>query len=166
MTHRTTDLFARTLAATLALLLAASGPARSAPEPAAMPTFVSADGTCERLVVAGRDVSRTCKGRLLNTIYKNGRVGFYFIGEDGSALTFTGMGSAQVKPDPDSAVQPIDGVIYGAGGRSERARAVGTCRFSNPYKPPGTVRCRADTEKGAFEAAFTTDGKAPVVSNP
>ncbi|AWN41103.1 hypothetical protein [Methylobacterium durans] len=156
----------RPAALALAAILVPPGAVRAAPEPAALPTFVSADGICERLVVAGRDLSRSCKGRFLNTIYRNGRVGFYFIAEDGAALTFTGMGSDQVKPNSDSAVQPIDGIIFGTGGRSERAKAVGACRFSNPYKPPGTVRCRADTERGAFEAAFTTDGKPPVVSNP
>ncbi|MGU3537158.1 hypothetical protein [Methylobacterium sp. A54F] len=130
------------------------------------PTMALAQGACERLVIGGRDETGACTGRLMNTTYPDGRVGFYFVTRDGAALTFTGMGSSQVKPDTDTAVQPVDAVIVGLAGKPERRPAVGTCRFTNPYKGPGTVRCRAETDRGAFEGAFTTDGAKSSILRP
>ncbi|MDF2599155.1 MAG: protein of unassigned function [Methylobacterium brachiatum] len=125
-----------------------------------------ANGTCDRLIIGGNDRSDACTGKLLNTIYLTGRVGFYFVTDNGAALTFTGLGDRQVKPDPDTAVQPIDGIIFGYGGKTDRAKAVGSCRFTNPYQKPGIVQCRADTPNGQFEASFRTDGNPPSVTRP
>lgn len=155
----------RTLHIALAMIAAVSG-AQAAPRQAEIPTMAIANGACNRLVIGGTDRTRECSGKLLNTIYRNGRVGFYFVTDTGAALTFTGLGDKQVKPDPDTAVQPIDGVIFGYGGKTDRANAVGSCRFTNPYRKPGIVQCRADTSNGQFEASFRTDGNPPSVTNP
>lgn len=142
------------------------GTAAAAPRGGDLPTLATVSGTCERLLIGDRDVTAACKGVLLNTSYATGRVGFYFVTSDGAALTFTGLGSSQIKPDPDTAVQPVDGVIFGFKGQFDRSKAVGTCRFTNPYARPGTVSCRADTQNGAFAAEFVTDGKPPTVTRP
>ncbi|TXN22633.1 hypothetical protein [Methylobacterium sp. WL9] len=143
-----------------------AGSAAAAQKGAEVPTLATVSGTCERLVIGGRDVTGQCKGTLLNTSYATGRVGFYFVTGDGAALTFTGMGSSQIKPDPDTAVQPVDGVIFGFKGQFDRTRAVGTCRFTNPYARPGSVSCKADTQGGTFAAEFITDGNPPSVMKP
>jgi len=142
------------------------GQPEAAPRGGEVPTLATVKGTCDRLVIGGRDVTAQCTGTLLNTSYSTGRVGFYFVTSDGAALTFTGMGSSQIKPDPDTAVQPVDGVIFGFKGQFDRTEAVGTCRFTNPYARPGVVSCRADTVGGAFAAEFTTDGQPPEVLKP
>ncbi|GEP09084.1 hypothetical protein [Methylobacterium gnaphalii] len=133
---------------------------------AEVPTLATVTGTCERLVIAGQDVTGQCTGSLLNTSYATGRVGFYFVTGDGGALTFTGLGSAQVKLDPDTAVQPVDGVIFGFKGQYDRVKAVGMCRFTNPVAQPGSVSCSAETPGGAFAAEFVTDGKPPEIVKP
>lgn len=150
----------------LGMLPVVLGAAVGAPKAGALPTLATVNGTCERLVIGGRDVTAQCTGTLLNTSYATGRVGFYFVTRDGAALTFTGMGSSQIKPDPDTALQPVDGVIFGFDGRFDRSKAVGTCRFTNPYARPGTVNCRAETQDGVFAAEFVTDGKPPTVTTP
>ncbi|MCJ2099468.1 hypothetical protein [Methylobacterium sp. E-046] len=124
-----------------------------------------ANGTCTRLSIQNREYGNQCSGKLLNTIYPDGRVGFYFVTEAGAALTFTGMGSRQVKPNADTAVQPVDGIFFTYKGKTDRLSAVGTCRFTNPYQRAGTVACHADTPNGPYEAAFRTDGKPPSVLN-
>lgn len=133
---------------------------------AEVPTMAALSGTCDRLVIGGQDISGQCSGKLLNTIYRTGRVGFYFVTSDGAALTFTGLGTRQVDPDPDTAVHPVDGVIFGFKGQYDRTKAVGTCRFTSPHKRPGTVICNAETQGGTFEATFTTDGNPPAKMNP
>src|SRR5215213_4765622 len=78
------------------------------------PTAIAAlQGTCRKLIVAGRDVSEECSPNVFNTNYTDGRSGFYFVTTDGAAITFSGIGARQLKPNPDSAIQPIDMVIFG-----------------------------------------------------
>jgi hypothetical protein len=73
------------------------------------------------------------------------------------------MGSGQIKPDPDTAIQPVDGVIIASQGQSsDKAKAVGLCRFANPFKgKPVTVSCFAETKLGTFNGEFVTDGSEP-----
>jgi hypothetical protein len=142
------------------------GVAQAVPRGRDVPVLATVRGTCERLVIGGRDLTGQCTGTLLNTSYATGRVGFYFVTNDGGALTFTGMGTSQVKPDQDTALQPVDGVIFGFKGQFDKAKAVGTCRYTNPYARPGTIRCRAETQGGVFAADFVTDGKPPEVAKP
>lgn len=130
------------------------------------PTMLIVKGACERLMIEGRDTTSKCSGKLLNTSYSNGRVGFYFVTEDGAALTFTGNGKQQIKPDADTAVQPVDGIIFSFKGNTDKTAAVGTCKFTNPYKGPGLVACSAEAESGKFNAVFRTDGAKPSVMNP
>ncbi|WP_305525956.1 hypothetical protein [Methylobacterium amylolyticum] len=150
-----------------AILMLSAVPALAAPATAAkLPTMALANGHCDVLIIGGKDRTASCAGKLLNTIYDNGRVGFYFVTDGGAAITFSGDGSSQINPNPDAAVQPVDGIIFSYKGKTDRNAAVGTCRFTNPYKPPGTVECRAETQGGLYEAKFTTDGRPPVITRP
>ena len=46
----------------------------------------------------------------MNTLYKDGRSGFYFTADD-MILTFSGMGDQQVRKGPNSSTQAIDLVL-------------------------------------------------------
>ena len=122
-------------------------------------------GACSRLVIGKRDLSPDCTGRLLNTNYPDGRSGFYFVSKGGAALTFSGMGSKQVKLDADTVIQPIDKIIVTSDGKTSSTDAAGECRFTNPNKGPAPVTCRANGASGAFEAAFVSDGRPPEITS-
>ncbi|WP_048710463.1 hypothetical protein [Microvirga massiliensis] len=57
--------------------------------------------------------------------------------------------------------QPVDMIITSASGRSAKYRAVGTCRFGNPYKGRTKIECSATAPVGQFEVVFVTDGTPP-----
>ncbi len=119
-------------------------------------------GRCTKLILADQ-VVRGCQGILLNTSYADGRSGFYFVSGD-TIVTFTGAGSRQIMQGPDKVAQPIDQVITSIKGKPRQAKAVGSCRFGNPYKGAVTIECRADTQQGRYEGDFTTDGLPPNVT--
>ena len=76
-------------------------------------------------------------------------------------LTFSGQ-AKQIKPDPDTAVQPLDEVILSYKGKTDPLiTAVGTCKYNNPYNGPSYVDCHAQTEHGAFDAHFVSNGAEP-----
>lgn len=120
-------------------------------------------GTCEALVVGKQQFSNTCSQKLLNVSYPNGRVGFYFVLEDGRIITFSGMDGAN--PTPDSDVIDLDKVIVSRKDTPDTPDvfpAKGTCGFGNPMKGAMTVSCEGTLADGqAFSARFTTDGKPP-----
>ncbi|WP_316166216.1 MULTISPECIES: hypothetical protein [unclassified Bradyrhizobium] len=60
--------------------------------------MVVVKGTCQKLIVAGKDRSSECKGALLNTDYDDQRTGFYFTLLDGSVVTFSNRGDLQEQP--------------------------------------------------------------------
>jgi hypothetical protein len=135
------------------------------PDKATLTAMMLLSGRCLRLVLPdAAGPAPTCVGKFLNTTYDSGRSGFYFVGEDERGVTFTGLGSNQVKLNEDIAVQPIDGVIVTINGEVKSLRAVGECKFENPYNGPVPIVCRATTELGDFEAEFRTDGRKPDVS--
>ena len=119
-------------------------------------------GVCGSMLVGQRELAPSCKGLLMNTSFSDGRSGFYFVSDEG-ALTFSGDGRKQVKPDPDRAIQPVDLVLFTSGGKTQKLKAVGSCTFANPYKGPVDIVCIADTEERNFVGKFRTDGNAPDV---
>ena len=126
-------------------------------------TMLSVTGTCGRLAVAERDLSRDCTTKLLNVTYPDGRVGFYFVLADGGMVAFSGMDGDN--PTPDSDVVNLDKVIMSRKDTPDQPdvlRVTGTCTFGNPVKGPMTIACDGTLVDGAgFSAAFTTDGKPP-----
>lgn len=126
-------------------------------------TAMTLTGSCDKLLVSRQKLGDLCDGKLLNMSYPDGRVGFYFILEDGRAITFTGMDGAN--PTPDSDVVDLDKVIIGVKGKPNSPKVVsatGTCKYGNPYKGESTVICAGKTAVGsAFSATFTTDGNPP-----
>jgi hypothetical protein len=120
-------------------------------------------GRCAQFQAMGYNMTPVCEPHMVNENYRTGRSGFTFVFNHGSVLTFTGMGSRQVKTSADSVVQPIDGIIMtsGRGPKTSSYPAVGQCAFTNPYKGVAQVRCSATTDAGPYVALFVTDGNAP-----
>ena len=129
------------------------------------PVMASLRGRCIRVVVEGQDLPANCSpdpsnAVLINTNYSNGRSGFYVV-SNGYIIVFSGMGSMQVKPDPDSVVQPVDLVLFNkvSIGNITQLRAAGTCSYENPNRGiPTKVMCNAQTEHGLFIMEFLHDG--------
>lgn len=140
--------------------------AYSAQETGAPMAFVTIDGDCTRASVLGDDVTRLCRGPLVNTTFTNGRSNFLLQLDGLAALSFSGAGNLQVR-DGDNVTQPIDRVIiiYDESPHEPAiTAAVGQCRFGNPYKGPIVVRCTAETGAGLIEATFRSDGSEPTVA--
>jgi hypothetical protein len=124
-------------------------------------SMVVMTGTCKKLTVSGKNRTADCKGKLLNTGYSDGRTGFYFVTTDGFTITFSTRGDQQVHPDANTAIAPVDMVIVGGRGNVDRIAAVGRCKFTNPYRGPAPLECRAETAGGIFDASFISDGSKP-----
>jgi hypothetical protein len=121
-------------------------------------------GTCETFLAGIEDATKKCKPMLLNTTV-NSFVDFIFVSGD-RTLTFSGN-DQQIKPDDDTAVQPINRVIYFDGiGKVER-RAVGSCAYHNPYAGASKIVCTAMVEGGdEYKGVFNTDGNVPETISP
>jgi hypothetical protein len=125
-------------------------------------------GVCERAIAGGTDMSEYCLGKLVQSIYSNGRTGFTAtIGDKGTVLTFSGIEGA--KPDADSQLQSVDKIILNLGIEGvepSSADVTGGCAYSNPYKGPMTVSCQAVTAEGsAYLLQFRTDGSPPQITD-
>jgi hypothetical protein len=145
-------------------ILAANQAGAAGREAAKGPQLFGLKGHCDRLEIPKATLTDSCGSHLISTSFPNGRTGFYFVTTDGAAVTFSGMGTNQIKPDADTAVQPIDQVIFGFKKESGSMKAVGLCRFANPFRgQPVKVTCRAETKEGIFFGDFTTDGSKPEV---
>lgn len=127
-------------------------------------SMLTLTGKCQQLIAGNRDMTKGCVGKVININYDDGRSSFYFVIGDLAVLTFGGMGSQQVKLNADEVVQPIDTIIFGlngAGAKPNDVHAVGSCKYTNPYKGKSFVRCESTTSQGKFSADFETDGKPP-----
>ena len=121
------------------------------------------EGACERLVIAGQDVTATCRGALMNTVTRN-RTSFDFATTDGRSLSFSGNGSPQERTEESDPLQPINLVIAGETTADGVAQgplvAVGACRFATPAPGKTAIACEATSAKGRYEGTFVTDTKA------
>ncbi|UFZ02495.1 hypothetical protein LQG66_24820 [Bradyrhizobium ontarionense] len=122
-------------------------------------------GTCQKLVIAGKDRSLECTGSLLNTDYDDQRTGVYFTLLDGGVITFSNRGDLEERAGSDKHVAPVDLVIIGQypNKKINRVAAKGRCRYGNPFKGPSLIECSADSELGRFEATFLSNGEKPEV---
>jgi hypothetical protein len=123
-----------------------------APRPALAQAAFTMDGTCETLVVAGRDLGAGCAGKLTNTVSR-GRTSFDFTA-GGQSVSFTGNGARQEATEESDPLQPINAVIEGA---SPPVLAVGACRFSTPQPGRTAIACEASTADGrTYAGTFVT----------
>lgn len=121
-------------------------------------------GDCQRLVLAGRDVSPACEGEVQNTVYRTGRRTGFTFSTPNLVVTFTGR---DTPARGDHASSQLDKIIFTRiGGMSPRARevrATGQCLYSNPHAGRSYVRCSARTAAGAFIAMFQSNGRPPEI---
>ncbi len=130
------------------------------------PPFVFIDGSCTNILVADEILTMECKPQVIQTAVPNGRIGFTFTISKGPAkndrfmmISFFGDSRKQVHPTADSAVQPIDAVHIDNGPSSGlspiKIPAVGSCQYTNPNKPPSSLKCSVKTEAGEFTGEFS-----------
>jgi hypothetical protein len=124
-------------------------------------------GRCERLVIAGEDVSHVCRGPLYNATYRSGRISFLFPG--GEAETNTGLmvsfSGTEQRREGDRTQLLLDRITL-AGSEDEGAAteaAEGICEYGDSSSGPMRVSCAGRTGTGDFIGIFASDGKAPTV---
>jgi hypothetical protein len=84
---------------------------------------------CSALIVMGKDTK--CDGTITNQSWSDTRTSFTFLAPQGAvAVTFSGLGSNQVKLDADTVVQPVDTMVLTYGGKTET---------SMPWVPAGSA---------------------------
>ena len=140
--------------------LAAAQPAPSGLEN--LRAMIVLSGTCERLVIAGRDASAGCHRAVVKLVYRNGRSSFGFTEGGERMISFSGIAQTG---EGDEVEQALDMVTVAAeNGRDVHSSpASGSCAFSNPYRGRSYIRCRATSPAGIYEASFTSDGQPPSV---
>ena len=143
----------RTALAVLALLATASaGRAQS----------VKMEGSCEKLVIAGLDITQNCKDTLVNSVDRR-RTSFDFAACDGQSLSFTGSGAQQEATEQTEPLQPINLVTPGQSSKDGVVRspapAVGSCRFSTPAPGKTEITCEATSQGKAYAGTFITTAK-------
>lgn len=134
----------------------------------ARPTRMLAEtGVCTKFIANGRDLTRGCQPKVVNTEFSNGRNSFtYFVGED-FVISFSGDARRQTHEGDDVAVMQIDALVSTlAGHTAPTERGVGSCRFSNPFKGQvAIIDCVLNLNSGgSAEARFRSDGRAPSVT--
>ena len=150
------------LIASAALTLLAATPTTAQNGLDNLASVATLEGTCEQLVVAGRDVAAECAGHLINSAHTDGRSGFSFFAA-GRVVDFVGADSAYVG---NSATLHVDTILIAhAQGptppRPENMPARGTCTYTNPYAGVATILCAADTAQGPFRVRFRSNGNPP-----
>jgi hypothetical protein len=126
--------------------------------------MVVLNGSCDKLTLGKKKYGDVCSSKILSTSYPDGRVGFYFVMEDGRSITFSGMDGEN--PTPDTDITNIDKVIANFNVKTPDKpnvfAATGKCSFGNPYKGKSTISCKGKLSDGrAFAGVFTTDGSPP-----
>lgn len=138
-----------------------SVPSASA-QPRSLRWIVDVHGFCDRFIAYDKDVTDRCDDKVANAEYSDGRNSFYFTSSDGVlVVTFSGEGKRQIHQGADVVVQPLDLILANFQGQISRIKAVGTCKFTNPYKGKASIICDADTPQGQFSGSFKTDGSEP-----
>ena len=152
----------RQIAAALSLALLAGTAAAQAPSNLQRMMFVT--GTCERLVVAGEDVTGRCRAVVVNLTYRHGRSSFAFSDADRRMISFSGMERSRTGEVVRQTLDLIT-IARGGGGEVETdgRTATGDCEFGDPFAGPAFIRCTARTAEGDYSASFTTDGEPPRV---
>lgn len=120
------------------------------------------EGTCEKLVIAGRDASAQCANTLSNAVSRN-RTTFDFTTKEGQVVSFSGNGAQQEATEETDPLQPINVVSESRSGSEVGAPvlAIGACRFSTPEPGRTAIACEAKTGDGrVYAGTFVTAAKA------
>lgn len=145
-----------------ALVLALPLAAHAANKPVAPPVMVSA-GKCDKLVVAGKDVTKQCKNEVASLPLPGGVVMFIFT-QGKTLIGFTGD-ATKLAGDKKTGIAGVPVVDVNIRSGTEPKVIVakdGVCKFSDPYSgKPAIVSCTAKTAEGTFTGSFKSNGKPP-----
>ena len=154
---------------TLRIALLALGAALATTGHAQAQASIVLNGTCERLVIAGQDLTSACQPTLTNGVARN-RASFDFTTKDGRSLSFSGNGMQQERTEETDPLQPINLVTPGEKGADGIVRnpvvAVGACSFKTPEPGKTAIVCEATAASGRFEGTFVTDAKDAAKDSP
>lgn len=131
-------------------------------KPVAPPLMVSA-GKCDKLVVAGKDVTKQCKNEVASQPMPGGTVMFIF-NQGKTLIGFTGDATklAGDKKTGVAGLPVVDVNIRSAKEPKILHATEGLCKFSDPYSgKPAIVTCTAKTAEGTFTGSFKSNGKPP-----
>ena len=110
---------------------------------------VKLEGTCGKLVIAGQDITPSCRPSLTNVVVGT-RTSFDFAASDGQTLSFSGAGAQQELTELTDPLQPISLVVPGQRSADSIVRnpapAVGACRFSMPSPGKSMIACEATSQ--------------------
>jgi hypothetical protein len=132
-----------------------------------MISLVVVHGRCTRLQIGVNDLSAACAGRMNSESFQNGRSGFTFGVPHFALITFSGLGTYEVKKSSTDIVQPVDTILATMVQLRKEPfvlHAVGSCEFNRPDN--GAVyyiTCVATTSIGPYSASFISDGQPPKV---
>jgi hypothetical protein len=132
-------------------------------------TVVTMEGRCEKLVIAGVDITQNCKEKLTNTVIGT-RTSFDFAAWDGQQLSFAGSGAQQEATEVTEQLQPINLVTPGQSNKEGIVRSpapgVGSCKFSSPEPGKTQIACEATSQGKAYAGTFITDSKPKAAPKP
>jgi hypothetical protein len=119
-------------------------------------------GRCTTLDAEGGDHTPTCNPTVTLVRIPAGGLAVCFAAADGTRVVFIGTKPTTVDPRSSSSLQALDRVRFTIPGDAGEKAASGTCSLGNLNKGvPATIVCRANTDAGAFDGTFVTDGGAP-----
>ncbi len=129
-------------------------------------TIVGVEGDCLNLIMAD-EAAPECRGLLVNFIYENGRSSFFFYDDaEDTLVSFSGISGDDVWQG-DSIIQPLDSITVtrtlDGEAKPESLRAIGACRYTNPFIGVGVMGCVAETEGGRWLGEFRSNGEPPEV---
>jgi hypothetical protein len=126
---------------------------------------VTADGSCERLVISGEDLSGECGTALVQMHYEDGRItvsagtggqAFFGLAEPEQMLIFSGPGAGLAWSD--HRVDQVHAAHDGGASLLFSRNASGFCRYEDAG-PGILVTCDATDEEGHLhELIYRTDG--------
>jgi len=143
---------------------AAAQPSGDRPDVRSM-IFLS--GTCERMVLAGEDVSQYCRGPVYSTTYHSGRVSFAFPASDRPSGTdfIISFSGTEERRDGETVQLLLDRITIAPNvdENASTTEAEGICEYGDPAAGPIRISCAGRTQAGDFIGVFASDGKAPTV---
>ena len=118
-------------------------------------------GRCPSLIVAGRDLTRSCVGEVTNKEFADRSISFDFDTDRDIGVAFLIRRSDEIGLGQGGLISNVSEVVYTVAGRSSPIKSAGTCGYGNSALGAVRIECRVDTGLGVFESSFLTDGGEP-----
>ena len=134
------------------------------------PQALAVDGSCDRLVIAGEDLSAECgtalvqilEGGVVDVFVGTGGQGLFGLAEPERMVIFRGQSAEAGRAWIDHAVQFV---LLGtrASDTVDTIEVSGTCSYKNPADGPALISCDATDKSGReYSLSYRTDGLPPL----